>query len=97
MSTPFYEGTVEYTVQRQSVTASAIQNRLESKKDFHLSRGGVGLCVLIEHMNYEEKLALLRQSRAAGIQGVGHGINGLTACLIYKAADKAMGGEKTKQ
>ncbi len=31
------------------------------------------------------------------MQGVDHCINGLTERLMYKAADKAMGVEKTKQ
>lgn len=31
------------------------------------------------------------------MQGVDHCINGLTARLMYQAADKAMGVEKTKQ
>lgn len=34
--------------------------------------------------------ALLRQSRATGMQGVDQCINGLMAHLIYKAGDKAM-------
>lgn len=42
-------------------------------------------------------LALLRQSRAAGMQRVDHCINGLMARLMYTAEGKAVGVEKTKQ
>lgn len=44
-----------------------------------------------------KSLALLRQSRAAGMQGVDHCINGVTARLMYKAAGRTMGAEKIKQ
>lgn len=43
------------------------------------------------------EILLLRQSRITGMQGVDHYINGLMARLMYKAADKATGVEKTKQ
>lgn len=90
MSTPSYGGTVEYIVQWQSVTASAMQNGLEE-----IFTSAVGPCALI-HMR-KTLMWKLRHSRAAGMQGVDHCINGLTARLMYKAADRAMGVEKTKQ
>lgn len=94
MSTPFYEGPVEYTVQWQSVTAFARKMALKVKR--YSPQLQLTLCIdWIWEMR--KSLALLRQSRATGMQGMDHCTDGLTARLIYKAAAKAMGVEKTKQ
>lgn len=87
MSTPFYEDTGIYC-------AVAAGDSISNAKWPWKCRDFSSLCTLKKKK--KETLGRLRRSRAAGMREVDRCINGLTARLMYKAAGKATGAEKTK-